>query len=353
MKNKNLKFSEAINIALDYSLKKDKNLICYGLGVNDPKRVFGTTQNLLEKYGESRVFDVPNSENTLMGIAVGAGLNGTKSIITHQRLDFFLLAMDQLVNSASKWKYMFGLKKSLPITIRLIIGRGWGQGPTHSQNLQSWFYHIPGLKLVCPSNPKDAKELLINSIFDPNPVIFIEHRWLHNSIGPVKKKEKLSKLMLNKVFKKGKDITIISNGYLTIEAIEASKILKSNFGISCEIIDLNVIKPLNLDLILRSVKKTKRVLLLDTGMTTGSISSDILAKIVQKNFKQLKAAPQILGLPDVPVPSTFDGAKFYPRSQEIIQVILKILNIKKKLNKNLFKVAYPIDTPGLWFKGPF
>ncbi len=340
-------------MALDFSLKKDKNLICYGLGVNDPKRVFGTTQNLVEKYGKSRVFDVPNSENTIMGVAVGAALNGTRSVITHQRLDFFLLAMDQLVNSASKWKYMFGSKKSLPITIRLIIGRGWGQGPTHSQNLQSWFYHIPGLKLVCPSNPKDAKELLINSIFDPNPVIFIEHRWLHSSIGLLKKKNNISALRLNKVFKKGKDVTIISNGYLTIEANEASKILESEFGISCEIIDLNVIKPLNLNLIFNSIKKTKRVLLLDTGMTTGSISADICAKIVNKEFKRLKDAPEILGLPDIPIPSTFEGAKFYPRSQEIILKILRIFKIKKKLNTKLFKISHAIDTPGLWFKGPF
>jgi len=353
MKNSNYKFSDAINMALDFSLKKDKNLICYGLGVNDPKRVFGTTQNLVEKYGKSRVFDVPNSENTIMGVAVGAALNGTRSVITHQRLDFFLLAMDQLVNSASKWKYMFGSKKSLPITIRLIIGRGWGQGPTHSQNLQSWFYHIPGLKLVCPSNPKDAKELLINSIFDPNPVIFIEHRWLHSSIGLLKKKNNISALRLNKVFKKGKDVTIISNGYLTIEANEASKILESEFGISCEIIDLNVIKPLNLNLIFNSIKKTKRVLLLDTGMTTGSISADICAKIVNKEFKRLKDAPEILGLPDIPIPSTFEGAKFYPRSQEIILKILRIFKIKKKLNTKLFKISHAIDTPGLWFKGPF
>jgi len=347
------KFSDAINEALFFSLKKDKNLLCYGLGINDPKRTFSTTYQLLEKFGEKRIFEVPNSENTIMGLAVGAAIGGIKSVITHQRLDFFLLAMDQLVNSAAKWKYMFGRKKSLPITIRLIIGRGWGQGPTHSQNLQSWFYHIPGLKIVCPSNPKDAKELLINSIFDPNPVIFIEHRWLHNSIGPVKKKDSISTLILNKVFKKGKDITIIANGYLTIEAIEASKILGSQFGISCEIIDLKVIKPLNLNLIFNSIKKTKRVLLLDTGMTTGSISADICAKIVQKEFKKLKDAPEILGLPDIPIPSTFDGARFYPRSQEIILKILKIFKIKKKLNTKLFKISHPIDTPGLWFKGPF
>tara|TARA_B100000989_G_scaffold299062_1_gene292744 strand:- start:4912 stop:5970 length:1059 start_codon:yes stop_codon:yes gene_type:complete len=346
------KFSEAINDALFFSLKKDKNLLCYGLGINDPKRTFSTTFGLLEKFGKKRVFEVPNSENTIMGLSVGAAIGGIKSVITHQRLDFFLLAMDQLVNSAAKWKYMFGRKKSLPITIRLIIGRGWGQGPTHSQNLQSWFYHIPGLKIVCPSNPMDAKELLINSIFDPNPVIFIEHRWLHNVYGYVKK-AKVKKLELKKVLKSGKDLTLISNGYLTIEAIKASEILKSHFGIELEIIDLKIIKPLNLNLIFNSVKKTKRIICLDTGMTSGSISSDIVSKILTKYMKKLKSPPIIMGLPDVPIPSTYSGAKFYINYKDIVFQILKLMKIKKKVNKKLFKLNKKIDIPGNWFKGPF
>ena len=181
-------FAEAINEALTYSLIKDKNLICYGLGVTDPKGVFGTTLNLHKKFGNERVFDVPTSENALTGVSIGAALNGVRSVVTHQRLDFFLLAMDQLVNAAAKWHYMFGSQISVPITIRLIIGRGWGQGPTHSQNLQAWFNHIPGLKIVMPTHPEDAKNLLVESIFDPNPVIFLEHRWLHNIKGNIQDK---------------------------------------------------------------------------------------------------------------------------------------------------------------------
>jgi len=346
------KFSEAINEGLEFSLKKDKNLLCYGLGINDPKRTFSTTQNLLEKFGKKRIFEVPNSENTIMGVAVGAAIGGVRSVVTHQRLDFFLLAMDQLVNSAAKWKYMFGKKKSLPITIRLIIGRGWGQGPTHSQNLQSWFYHIPGLKLVCPSNPKDAKQLIIDSIFDPNPVIFIEHRWLHNVQGYVEK-PKINKLKLNKIFKKGKDITLITNGYLTIEAIKASEILKSEFGLEIEIIDLKLVKPLNLNLIIDSIKKTKRLMCLDTAMTTGSISTDIVSKVLTTLTINLKSPPVIIGLPDTPIPSTYEGAKFYLNYNNIIKRILKIFNIKKKINTKYLEFKNPIDVPGDWFKGPF
>ena len=164
--SRKLSFVEAINEAMFIAMKKDKKVLCYGLGVDDPKRIFGTTKGLKEKFGDSRVFDMPTSENAMTGISIGAGLSSFRSIMVHQRLDFFLLAMDQLVNGAAKWHYMFGGQKSVPITIRLIIGRGWGQGPTHSQSLQSWFAHIPGLKVVMPSNAYDAKGMLLSSIFD-------------------------------------------------------------------------------------------------------------------------------------------------------------------------------------------
>jgi len=147
-----IKFKDSINLALDHSLRSNKRLICFGLGVNDPYRFFETTKNLLEKYGENRVFETPTSENAMTGIGIGLAINNYPCVMMHQRLDFFLLAMDQLVNNAAKWHFMYGGKKSVPITIRLIIGKGWGQGPTHSQSLQSWFAHIPGLKVVMPSS---------------------------------------------------------------------------------------------------------------------------------------------------------------------------------------------------------
>ena len=152
-------FATAINEAIHQAMEIDESVICYGLGVTDPKTVFGTTANLEKRFGSERVFDMPTSENAMTGVAIGAALNGVKSVMTHQRIDFFLLAMDQLVNSAAKWHYMFGSQNSISITIRLIIGRGWGQGPTHSQNLQAWFAHIPGLKVVMPTTPEDAKGL--------------------------------------------------------------------------------------------------------------------------------------------------------------------------------------------------
>ena len=179
-----MKYSQAILSALANRLRDDSTVICYGLGVTDPKGVFGTTLDLHKEFGEDRVFDMPTSENAMTGIGIGAAIMGQKVVMTHQRLDFFLLGLDQLINAAAKMHYMFGGQLECPITIRLIIGRGWGQGPTHSQNLHSWFAHIPGLKVVMPTFPADAKSLLEESIEDPNPVVFLEHRWLHNTENP-------------------------------------------------------------------------------------------------------------------------------------------------------------------------
>ena len=178
-------YGEAIREALETAMSTDDSVICYGLGVDDPKGIFGTTLGLQEKFGSDRVFDMPTSENAMTGIGIGSAIYGLRPVMVHQRLDFFLLAMDQLVNNAAKWHFMFGGQDSVPLTIRLILGRGWGQGPTHSQNLQSWFAHIPGLKVVMPATARDAKGLLLSSVFDNNPVVFLEHRWLHNLEGEV------------------------------------------------------------------------------------------------------------------------------------------------------------------------
>ena len=167
-------YSQAINKALIEEMSRNKKLVCFGLGVNDSLNFFGTTKELEKKFGPDRVFETPTSENAMTGIGVGMSLNSNPCVMMHQRLDFFLLAMDQLVNSAAKWHFMFGGKKSVPITIRLVVGKGWGQGPTHSQNLQSWFAHIPNLKVVSPSFPSTASALLSQSIRDPFPTLFIE-----------------------------------------------------------------------------------------------------------------------------------------------------------------------------------
>lgn len=350
MLKKKMNFKDSINSALAFSLKKDKNMICYGLGINDPKSIFGTTKNLSKKFGQNRVFDVPTSENALTGIAVGAAISGIRTVITHQRLDFSLLSMDQIVNSAAKWRYMFGGKLSVPITIRMILGRGWGQGPTHSQNLAPMFCNIPGLKVFMPTFADDAKRLLIKSIFDPNPVIFLEHRWLHELKDEDFLDKKPDSLSSN-IVSKGSDLTLISMSYLTLEALKAKKILKK-IGINIEVIDLISLKPLNISKILKSIKKTNRVLILDTGFPYGSISSEILSLIYKNLNGKLKTSPISLTMPDIPEPTSFFLTKnLYIDHIKVVKTVLKMF--KKSMNLKKLKKPEFHDVPGTWFKGPF
>lgn len=346
-------FSEAINDALHTALEIDSSVICFGLGATDPKNIFGTTSGLEDRFGPSRVFDTPTSENGMTGIGVGASIGGLKPVMTHQRLDFFLLAMDQLVNSAAKWHYMFGSQVSIPITIRLIIGRGWGQGPTHSQNLQAWFAHVPGLKVVMPTTPADAKGLLLSSIFDPNPVVFLEHRWLHQSVGNVDVGDVRTPIGLANVIRKGKDITIVSSSYLTIEAIQAAKALEDE-GIDCEIVDLRTISPLDWTSIYDSVSKTKRLIVLDSGAQTGSVAGEIIARVAMRQHHVLQAAPMRLAMPDVPEPTSFGLTRgFFVRALNIYEEIMTSFGKSPRSGVNALSEPTPHDVPGEWFKGPF
>lgn len=346
-------FAAAINEALHQAMETDPMVICYGLGVTDPKAVFGTTANLEQRFGSQRVFDMPTSENAMTGVAIGAALNGIKPVMTHQRVDFFLLAMDQLVNGAAKWHYMFGGQNPIPITIRLIIGRGWGQGPTHSQNLQAWFAHIPGLKVVMPTTPEDAKGLLMTAIFDPNPVVFLEHRWLHNTLGDVPDGDFRIPIGEARKVRSGKDVTIVSMSYMTVEAVHAADYLETQ-GVSCEIIDLRTIKPLDWPSVFDSVAKTGRLLALDSGFTTGSVAGEIVARVAMEMFSELKLAPARLAMPDVPEPTSQALTKgFYVRAADIAVKVLEMLGEPGEHIRNSLPEPEPHDVPGEWFKGPF
>jgi len=338
-----------INKTISRAMYDSNKVICFGLGVTDPKGVFGTTLSLEKKFGSDRVFDVPASENALTGFAIGASLNSSMPILTHQRLDFALLSLDQIINGAAKWLYMFGGELNVPITIRMIIGRGWGQGPTHSQNLQSVFSHIPGLKVVSASTPDNVANLLYSSIFDPNPVIFLEHRWLHNSMGAFPKKLKTNELGKCKILKKGKDITLISLSYMTLECIEASKLLEK-FKIDAEIVDLSTISPLDQRTIINSLKKTRRALVADTSNNFCGISSTI-ASIINQNINNLKNKVEIVSLPFCPEPTSHQLIKyFYNDRYTIVNKVLKMFKINKKIKRDKLIKR---DIPGEWFKGPF
>lgn len=349
---KNYKTSEVINLTLKKLMKKNKNIVCFGLGVDDPKAIFGTTKDLKKKFGPYRVFDTPASENAMTGIGIGMSLNGKIPVMVHQRLDFFLLAMDQLVNNASKWSVMFGGNNKIPITIRLIIGRGWGQGPTHSQNLQSWFAHIPGLKVVTPSFPSTMKNLLIDSILDPDPVIIIEHRWIHNIEEKLNINSYKKQLGKANILKKGNHITIVSSSYSTIEILKVYETLKKN-KVSFEHIDLLSIKPLDIKSIYKSVKKTGKLLILDNSSHSFcSVSSEIISQLATINPKVFKEKPIVLSLPEIASPSSyFLTKKFYNSAEDLLKSVEKIL--KKKLKRYIKKNNLAHDVPDINFTGPF
>jgi len=346
-------YAQAINEGIEEAMTCDPSVICYGLGVTDPKAVFGTTSGLLDKFGADRVFDMPTSENAMTGIGIGAAISGTKVLMTHQRLDFFLLAMDQLINSAAKWHYMFGGQTSVPITIRLIIGRGWGQGPTHSQNLQSWFAHIPGLKVMLPVSPADAKGMLFESILDPDPVVILEHRWLHNSIGEVPEGAHSTQLGKARVVQSGNDVTIVALSYLVVEAIHAEPTL-SKAGISAEVIDMRSVNPIDWSTIEESVRKTGRLVVADTGFQTCSVASEVIARVTMTCFDALKAPPKRVAMPDVPEPTSFALTKgFHADASDICTAVCSVLGRDQDIDLSGLAARVPHDVPGDWFIGPF
>ncbi len=346
-------FGEAIREALDQAMAADDNVIVYGLGVDDPKAIFGTTAGLRKKYGAERVFDTPTSENAMTGVGIGAALNGIRPVMVHQRLDFFLLAMDQVVNSAATWHFMFGGAGSVPIVIRLIMGRGWGQGPTHSHNLQALFAHIPGLKVVMPASPEDAKGLLLESIFDDSPVIFLEHRWLHNITGHVPEEPVRIPLSRVRQVREGTDITVVAMSYMVVEAIHAAEYLKSH-GISCEVLDVRTVSPIDWPGVYASVRKTRRMLALDTGTTTGSISAEIVARVSGECWDALLTAPRRLAMPDFPEgTSQALTVHYHVRAEHVVAAVAGMVGRPVDPAPLAAERAYPHDVPGDWFKGPF
>lgn len=346
--HRSLKYYEAILEATDQKMAEDSSVYIMGLGVPDPKGIFGTTLGLAEKYGPSRVMDMPTSENGMTGIGIGSAIMGLRPIMTHQRVDFFLLALDQLINNGAKWHYMFGGQMKVPLVIRLIVGRGWGQGPQHSQTLHSWFAHIPGLKVVMPATPYDAKGLLVSAIEDDNPVIYIEHRWLHGVFGEVPKELYRIPIGKARVVQEGTDVTVVASSHMTIEALKAIKELGA---MSIELIDLRTVKPLDCDTILKSVRKTGRLVVADADWKSVGLAGEIIALVVEEAHFSLKAPPIRVTYPDRLVPTSWSLSNhFYPTSDDISSAILKVMG---RETKPVIIGNVPMDTPYKEFNGPF
>jgi len=347
-----LTYAEALREAQDICLTDYPNSYLMGLGVPDPKGIFGTTLGLQEKYGNERVFDIPLSENAMTGVAIGSAITGLRPILTHQRLDFALVSIDQIVNQAAKWHYMFNGTMNVPLVIRMIIGRGWGQGPQHSQSLHAWFAHIPGLKVVMPSTAYDAKGMLISAIKDNNPTLFLEHRWLHNITGYVPSNSYCAPLDRANVVKYGLDITLVGISYMTLECIKAAETLDS-LGISVEVIDLRSINPLDIQSILVSVAKTKRLLVVDHADGVCGIASEIISSVSQAMSSDFLVNPQKICFPSHPVPTSHQLSKdYYHLAFDISDKIGTMLG--QSLPKISFVEASDYnDQPNIDFKGPF
>lgn len=345
-------FAEGIRLAMHDAMAEDETVICTGLGVTDPGAVFGTTKGLLERFGPERVFDGPTSENAMTGVCVGAALSGLRPVMSHQRFDFALLAMDQLVNSAAKWRYMFGGAFEVPLTVRVIVGRGWGQGPTHSQNLQAWFAHIPGLRVIVPALPRDAYGLLRAAIADPSPTVVIEHRWLHSTSGSLESDEWSHDLASSRLIRRGEDLTICASGLMTLEAIRAADWL-SGLGVACDVIDLRTLNPFDWPTIIESVGTTGRLVVADGASMTGSISAEVVARVATGLHGRLAAPPLRLAHPDLPEPTSAALTRgFHVTAADIARGALSLLGREDPVPPEL-DASTPHDVPGPWFSGPF
>ncbi len=318
-------FSEAVRDSIHYALQNNPNVIVLGEGVDDPKGIDGTVLGLHQEFGSERVIDLPLAENGCMGVAIGSSMVGMLPIIIHQRMDFLLMAMDQILNHAAKWHYMFGGRQSVPIVIKCTVGHGWGMGPTHSQSLQALFSHMPGIKVMMPSNPYDAKGLFINAIEDPNPVIFIEQYQCYSTKGDVPLEKYTINFGEGKIVKEGCDLSIVCCGYLVHQALEAANVVAEK-GIDVEVLDLRSLYPLDQDLILKSVSKTGRLIVADPGHKTNGLSAEICA-IVSENIQDKLLSNIIrIAFPDAPTPASSALEKlYYPMRDNIVDAITKIV----------------------------
>ncbi|MBL8048987.1 MAG: alpha-ketoacid dehydrogenase subunit beta [Chthonomonas sp.] len=321
-----LSYGLAINEGFHQSMERDERVFVLGQGVLNPWYVGETARGLDTKYAPSgRVIDPPVSENGMNGVVIGAALAGMRPITIHPRLDFLLMGFEQVVNEASNWSYVFGGQQACPVVIRGIINRGGEQGAQHSQAIHAMFNHVPGLKVVMPATPYDAKGLLCAAVEDDNPVIYIDDRWLYSEEGNVPTEYYKTPLGKANTLKTGTDVTIVAVSYMVKLAQEASMVLAQQ-GINVEIVDPRTISPLDEDHIFSSVRKTGHVVVCDSGWYTGGVAGDIAARIVEKAFHALKAPILRVTLPDCPAPSaTSEEKAYYPTAQHIVDKVMQVL----------------------------
>ena len=357
--NRLINMGEAIREGLEEAAALDPSVIFFAEGVDDPSAVYGTLKAIGERIGADRMIEMPVAENGLCGVAIGAAMMGKRPVISFHRVEFALLAMEQIVNNAAKMNYISNGRHRVPLVIRLIVGRGWGQGPEHSQSLESMFALFPGLKVIMPVYPADAKGMVAAAVADDNPVICIESRWAHYAQGAVPDGYFVEPLDGPKVIREGRDITIVASSYMVLEAMRAAEQLNKE-NVSVEVLDLRVLRPLNMEPILRSVGKTGAILTVDTGFRTLGMGAEIVAEVSQRAFGKLKFAPARLGMPDHPTPSSRGlVAELYPDAKRIVAEVGGGCGLAQdKIDACVGRLDaergdLPVDVPDQYFRGPF
>jgi acetoin:2,6-dichlorophenolindophenol oxidoreductase subunit beta len=328
MKTQKHNYGTAILAAFEYLLENYPEVFVIGQGLWSPWYVGNSMTDLDKKFGIERVIDTPVSESACTGAAVGASLAGMKPIVVHPRMDFMLYAMDAVVNQAAKWSHMLGGQSHPGLTIRSIINRGGEQGAQHSQALHAWFAHVPGLRVVMPSTVSDARDLLIASVLCKDPVMYIDDRWLYEQEDELNPIEELDLISQHPVVSfKGNDITIVASGHASLLAREAAQQLVIE-KVSAEVIDVRVLNPLHIEKIIESVKKTKNLLVVDSGWISGGFSAEIITKVVERIPVHCLSNPPVrIALPDAPAPTSRVLEKaYYTSTDDVVEAVKKILD---------------------------
>ncbi|RLA48120.1 MAG: alpha-ketoacid dehydrogenase subunit beta [Gammaproteobacteria bacterium] len=320
-----VRFGQAINLALDESLENDPSVVVFGEDIARPGGPFGVTRGLQAKYGELRVRDTPISEATLVSAAVGAAMSGLKPVVEIMFMDFITLAMDGLVNQAAKARFMFGGQCSVPMVLRTPHGGGLNAGPQHSQCLEAWCAHIPGLKVVVPSNPADAYGLLKAAIADPDPVIFVENKALYAAKGPMEDAPGPLEIGQAHIARPGTDVTVVTYGATVKTALRSAGSL-SESGIELEVIDLRSIQPWDEATVLASLSRTHRLIILHEAVTAFGTGAEIAARMADVGFDELDAPIVRVGAPFMPVPFAASlESQYLPDADDLIAAVHKVL----------------------------
>jgi len=320
-----MNIAQALNDAHIIEMERDPNIYVAGEDVGVYGGIFGVTGGLLDRFGSKRVRDTPITESAIIGTAVGAASAGLRPVIELMFVDFIGVALDQLYNQAAKMKYMFGGKAKIPLVLRAACGAGMGAAAQHSQCLEAWFMHVPGLKVVFPSTPYDAKGLLISSIRDDNPVVFLEHKMLYGVEGEVPAGEYTIPLGKADIKREGTDVTVVATGQMTHRSLSVAEKLAGD-GISVEVVDPRTLSPLDEDAILSSVRKTHRLVIVHEEVKFAGSGAEIAALVAEKAFDYLDAPILRVAGPFTPVPfSPALETEFIPSEEKIMKAIRTVM----------------------------